>query len=67
MIPVRHEALWKVAFLVLVLVFFVCVGVAHILSPDRFISGTNHPIHIDGNSLAGESDRRKLTDYLEFG
>jgi hypothetical protein len=34
---VHGESVWKLALGVLVLVFFFCIGVAHVIAPDYFI------------------------------
>ena len=31
------ESIWKLSLGILVLVFFFCIGVAHVVAPDRFI------------------------------
>jgi hypothetical protein len=37
MVPLHQNSLWKLMVLVAALVFFACIGVAHVVNPDRFI------------------------------
>lgn len=39
----RAESAWKLVLLVVVLVLFACVGVAHVIDPDRFIKRSGAP------------------------
>jgi hypothetical protein len=38
MVLVLQESPWRLIVVVIFLVFFACVGVAHVISPDRFIN-----------------------------
>jgi hypothetical protein len=50
------ESIWKLSIGVVVLVFFFCIGVAHVINPDRFIKRS-------GARKGGEM----LTDFNRIG
>jgi hypothetical protein len=43
MVSAQHDSPWKLVLLVLVLAFFACVGIAHIVKPDWFVKRSGVP------------------------